>query len=101
MKRRRNSELESSSIRGGDSMLPGILEAVDRYVHGDMTLVDFEEWFVPTAWDVSSTAGEGSALHDLAAEIYLRIAENDLGHLPEAELKKSLAVAADKARTLV
>jgi hypothetical protein len=101
MKRRRNSELESNSMRGDDSMLPRILEAVDRYVHGEVTLVSFEEWFVPTAWDVSRTASEGSALHDLAAEIYLRIAENDLGHLPEAELKKSLASAAEKARTPV
>jgi hypothetical protein len=79
-------------------MLPRILEAVDRYVHGKMSLVSFEEWFVPTAWDVSRTADEDPALHALAAEIYLRIAENDLGHLPEDELKKTLALAADKAR---
>jgi len=79
-------------------MLPRILEAVDSYVHGKMSLVSFEEWFVPTAWDVSRTGGEDSALHTLAAEIYLRIAENDLGHLPEDELKKTLALAAEKAR---
>lgn len=79
-------------------MLPRILEVVDSYVHGKMSLISFEEWFIPTAWDVSKTADKDSALFGLAAEIYLRIAENDLGHLPEDEFKKTLALAAEKAR---
>jgi len=45
-------------MRDGDSMLPRILEAVDRYVDGQMNLTDFETWFVPSAWNVSAPVGQ-------------------------------------------
>ena len=87
-----------SAFRGGDSMLPRILEAVDRYVDGELNLTDFETWFVPAAWEISAPVGRQDALHELAAEIFLRIAENDLGHLPEVEFRTALAEAANRAR---
>jgi hypothetical protein len=86
-------------MRSRDSMLPRILEAVDKYVHGSITLLEFEEWFIPAAWNISGQVGNQAPVEALAGEIWLRIAEHDRGHLPEDEMRKLLGEAADRAKT--
>ena len=83
-------------------VLGQLLNAIRRYLCGRDTLVEFETWFVPVAWRIDASAGSPDPLEALAGEVYLRLAENDLGDMREPELRELLAAAADRARmTLV
>jgi hypothetical protein len=100
MKRRRNSGEGIDSTRGeSDSdMLRRILEAIDAYVQGKTNLNDLEDWFVVYAWNVSGPVGNQTPLEALAGELFLRFAENSMGHLPEQQLRVVLKDAAENAK---
>ena len=79
-------------------VLKQLLEAVERYLSGRSTLVEFEAWFVPVAWRIDASVGSQDPLEALTGEIYLRLAQNDLGDLREPKLREVLADAATRAR---
>jgi hypothetical protein len=66
-------------------MEPEIRDQIVRYVAGEFSLADFEEWFVPQAWDAA-----GDATRDLIYAVELRHAEFTSGHLSEEEFKREL-----------
>jgi hypothetical protein len=59
-----------------------------RYLNGDISLHDFEEWFVPLAWSIEQT--QNANANELAGEIELRLAEFSNGDWTEAELRTKL-----------
>jgi len=77
------------------------LEICDRlvqYLDGEISLHQFEDWFVPTVWSVSRTTDAGTQA--LVGEIELRLAEFSNGHWTEAELRTNLeALATSHKRT--
>jgi hypothetical protein len=50
-----------------------IREAVARYVSGEISRQELQEWFAPVAWEL--LAGDPSPAADLAADIELALAE--------------------------
>ena len=64
-----------------------------RYLNDDMSLAEFEDWFVPVAWGIERTGNRGAI--ELAGEIELRLAEFSNGHWSEPELRSKLASLAD------
>lgn len=69
-----------------------IREAVARYVSGEITRQEFQEWFAPQAWEL--LAGDPSPAADLASAIELRLAEFTNEGWSEQELREQLADAA-------
>jgi hypothetical protein len=59
------------------------------YLNGDLTLADFEDWFVPVAWNIERTGNQRAV--ELAGEIELRLAEFSSGHWSEPDLRGMLA----------
>jgi hypothetical protein len=68
-------------------MVQEILRHLADYVSGVTSREQFEDWFVPTAWNVDKSDLSGYQLSNL---IFLALAEFDNGHLDEAELKTQL-----------
>jgi len=62
-----------------------------RYLSGDLSLAEFEDWFVPRTWNIHQVGDPGLA--DLAYEIDLRLAEYSNGHRTENDLKEVLGAA--------
>ena len=44
-------------VPDGADILKQLLEAVERYLSGKGTLVEFEAWFVPVAWGIDASMG--------------------------------------------
>jgi hypothetical protein len=65
-----------------------IRDRLARYLNGDISLHDFEEWFVPVSWSVEQT--HSAKAIELAAEVELRLAEFSNDHWTEAELRSKL-----------
>jgi site-specific recombinase XerC len=59
-----------------------------RYLSGEASLREFDEWFVPATWDVEKTRDQAAI--DLAYEIILRLAEYSDGDCTEVQLKDLL-----------
>jgi hypothetical protein len=59
-----------------------------RYLNGDLSLHQFEDWFVPVAWNIEQT--KNPKANELAGEVELRLAEFSNGHWTEAELRSRL-----------
>jgi hypothetical protein len=70
-----------------------IREAVARYVSGEITRTEFQEWFAPRAWELLSKANSPAA--DLASHIELLFAEFSNADWTEAQLRENLADVAD------
>lgn len=66
-----------------------IRSSLVRYLNRDISLAEFQDWFVPVAWGIERT-GNRVAI-DLAGEIELRLAEFSNGHWTEPELRSKLA----------
>ena len=59
-----------------------------RYLGGEVSLQEFEDWLIPVAWSLDP---EGhSAAEDIAYEIELRLAEFTNNHWTEPELRDML-----------
>lgn len=65
-----------------------IREWLTRYLVKELTFEQFEDWFVPSIWEVEKS-GDQMAIN-LANEIESTIAEFTNGHLTENELKNKL-----------
>ncbi len=62
-----------------------IRERLSRYLNGDLSLSEFQEWFVPVAWEAQGSANDITG--DLLNEIELDLAEFTSGHRSEEELR--------------
>lgn len=76
-----------------------ILDHLDRYLCGEWSLDEFDEWFVPATLDIDHSNDEAAT--DLTYEIILRFAEYDRGHRTEAELKDILRPLTEAAASTV
>lgn len=65
-----------------------IRQRLSRYLAQELSLTQFEEWFIPVAWEVSRS-DEPDAV-DLAGTIKLKLAEFTSGHWTEDELRGQL-----------
>ncbi|HXU89009.1 MAG TPA: hypothetical protein VFQ62_09160 [Methylomirabilota bacterium] len=72
-----------------------IREEVARYVSGQVSLDDFQVWFVPRAWEILETGVPASGS---AAEIELLLAEYSGGDLSEEDLRDALIPYASIAK---
>lgn len=59
-----------------------------RYLAQEISLKEFEDWFVPATWDVEKSKNPFAV--QTAQEIDLRLAEFSNGHITEDELKTLL-----------
>jgi len=59
-----------------------------RSLNGDISLHDFEDWFVPVSWDIEQT--HNSRANELAGEVELRLAEYTNDDWTEDELRSEL-----------
>lgn len=62
---------------------------VARYISGEVSLREFQEWFAPRVWDIDST-GDAAASR-LAGRIELFLAEFSNGDWAEKELRQMLS----------
>lgn len=60
-----------------------------RYLAHEITLRQFQEWFVPATWNLDRA--RDAAAESLAGDIELRLDEYSSGHLDEPELRRELA----------
>lgn len=72
------------------SLSTEIRDRLVQYLARDITLREFQEWFVPTTWNLDESTDSSAA--DLAADIELRLAEYTGGHLDEAEVRAAFAL---------
>lgn len=56
------------------------------YLEGKNSLGEFQEWFIPAAWNIESD----NDAELIAGEIELRLAEYTSGHLSDSELRAEL-----------
>jgi hypothetical protein len=64
-----------------------IREALARYVSGEVSLVEFHEWFIPRAWEVLA---EGGPAAGVASDLELLLAEFTNGQWTERDLREAL-----------
>ena len=69
-------------------MIQQILQQLDKFIRGDTSQEDFENWFLPATWNLKPKSD--AITHDVAAAITLALAEFDSGHLDSSELKQRL-----------
>ena len=62
-------------------------EALARYVSGEVSLVEFQEWFIPRAWDILA---EGGPAADVTSDLELLLAEFTNGQWTERDLREAL-----------
>jgi hypothetical protein len=65
-----------------------IRDKLASYLVGELSLEDFEDWFVPESWNVAQTNDQNAT--NLVYEIELWLAEYSNGHWSEDELKDHL-----------
>src|SRR5687768_10744942 len=65
-----------------------IREQLARYLRGEMSIAEFEDWFIPATWNVDQVGND--VARELTYEIQLRLAEFSYPHWTEAELKELL-----------
>jgi hypothetical protein len=70
--------LEASTIR----------EQIIRLLEREISLEQFEDWFVPASWNMHLDSSLSD--QELASEIELRLAEHSNGHLSEDQLRADL-----------
>lgn len=76
-----------------------IRDWLGRYLDEEISLRQFEDWFVPVAWGIPRTANQGTL--GLFGEIELRLAEFSNGHWTEPELRAKLEPLATFYKTEV
>ena len=69
-------------------MLETIHRWLKRFLDSEISLSEFQQWFVPATWDVDDLESEEA--QEFASEIALRLAEYTSGHLSESELQSEL-----------
>jgi len=61
-----------------------------RYLKGQCTLKDFEDWFVPRSWNIDQNSNP--SLHNLVSQIELSLAEFGNGDWTEEELRQEFGI---------
>lgn len=59
-----------------------------EYLNSEISLRQFQEWFVPATWDIQTS--EPAHILDLAYSIQLKLAEYASDHLTENDLRQAL-----------
>jgi hypothetical protein len=59
-----------------------------RFLHGEVSLDQFEDWFVQRSWNMHRDSDDAS--QKLASAIELRLAEYSSGHLSDEQLHNEL-----------
>jgi len=70
------------------SLASQIRAQLGRYLDGDISLQEFDAWFVPATWNVEGTNDQTKV--DLVYEFLLRFAEFSNGDCSEPELRTLL-----------
>lgn len=70
------------------SAATAIREHLVAFIDGQITIGDFDAWFVPATWDIEEA--DDPRAYELTNEIFLVLAEYGRGHRTEAELKSIL-----------
>ncbi|HET9407081.1 MAG TPA: hypothetical protein VFO39_07570 [Candidatus Sulfotelmatobacter sp.] len=65
-----------------------IRQQLAKYLHDEMSLDHFEDWFVQRSWNMHRDSMD--AAQKLASAIELRLAEHSSGHLSENDLREEL-----------
>lgn len=65
-----------------------IREWLGRFLHGEVSLDQFEDWLVQRSWNMHRDSDEEA--QKMAAAIELRLAEHSSGHLSDAQLRDEL-----------
>jgi hypothetical protein len=73
-----------------------IRQQLSRWIGGEISLRQFEDWFVPATWDAHSA--EDKEVEALADEIELNLSEFSDSVLSEQELREELTRIADPFR---
>jgi hypothetical protein len=79
--------------KGGSAMVSTseIREQLDRYLFGDISLREFEDWFVPATWDAHKA--KDPEVDNLADEIEMALSEYTDGQLSSDVLRSRLGSA--------
>lgn len=72
------------------SRSPEMIDRLSSYVGGENSLEAFDQWFVPTTWDINEV--EDPIAYHLSGEIYLLLAEYTQGDRTDDELKAALGL---------
>jgi hypothetical protein len=78
-------------------MTAEILRHLRQYFAKEVSRREFEEWFVPAAWNLK--AADNPSTVGLSEQIYLALAEADNAHLDENELRERLTGLEAEAAT--
>jgi hypothetical protein len=73
----------------------GIQQNVTRYLSGQISLADFEDWFVPALWDLDN---EDKHTRELAGRLHILISEFSSGDRTLDDLRTGLAETIRTAR---
>ena len=65
-----------------------IREQLVKYLASEVSLREFQRWFVPATWDLKAT--DNASTYKLVSDIGLLLAEYTSGHLSEDELRNDL-----------
>lgn len=65
-----------------------IRSEIGRFLAGEITLDQFENWLVPRSWNVHQWGSVET--QQLAYAIELGLAEHEIGHLSDEDLRKEL-----------
>jgi hypothetical protein len=65
-------------------------QELGRYLKGQCTLKEFEDWFVPRSWDFNQNSNP--SLQKLVAQVELSLAEFSNGDWSEKELRQQLGI---------
>ncbi|MEK9136781.1 MAG: hypothetical protein AAB393_06620 [Bacteroidota bacterium] len=76
-----------------------IREKLAKYLAEDLSLPDFEDWFVQNSWNVHQ--GNDLEARNLVQAIDLRLSEFSSGHLSEEGLRKELAPFTSEGGSIV
>lgn len=67
---------------------PEIRSQLARFLGNEMSLDQFEDWFVQQSWDAHLNSDESA--QKLVYAVELRLAEHSSGHLSQQELRREL-----------
>ncbi len=66
-----------------------IRDKLAEYLNSEVSLRQFQEWFVPATWDIQDS--QPAHVLDLAYSIQLKLAEYASDHLTENDLRQALS----------
>ncbi len=80
-------------------MIEQIRNEMQRYLHGQLTLKEFESWLIPSTWDLKKE--DDLLAYDLLGTLQLALAEHSIGHLDEEELRKEWTLLVSRSSEFI